>query len=74
MYEIGDYVVKANNGVCRIDNIQHLDLPNTLALSLAMTLSLAACGGGNTAESAGRSAGMGSNPDDTGSGSRMDYK
>ena len=29
MYEIGDYVVKANNGVCRIDNIQHLDLPNT---------------------------------------------
>ena len=29
MYEIGDYVVKANNGVCRIDNILHLDLPNT---------------------------------------------
>ena len=29
VYEIGDYVVKANNGVCRIDNIQHLDLPNT---------------------------------------------
>lgn len=29
MYEIGDYVIKANNGVCRIDDILHLDLPNT---------------------------------------------
>ncbi|WWR16540.1 CarD family transcriptional regulator [Lachnospiraceae bacterium JLR.KK008] len=28
MYEIGDYVIKANNGVCRIENITHLDLPN----------------------------------------------
>lgn len=29
MYEIGDYVIKANNGVCRIEDIMHLDLPNT---------------------------------------------
>lgn len=29
MYEIGSYVVKANNGVCRIADILHLDLPNT---------------------------------------------
>lgn len=29
MYEIGSYVVKANNGVCRIEDILHLDLPNT---------------------------------------------
>lgn len=29
MYEIGSYVVKANNGVCRIDDILHLDLPGT---------------------------------------------
>ena len=29
MYEIGSYVVKANNGVCRIENILHLDLPGT---------------------------------------------
>lgn len=28
MYQVGDYVVKANNGVCRIDQIMHLDLPN----------------------------------------------
>ena len=28
MYEIGDYVIKANNGVCRIDDILHPDLPN----------------------------------------------
>lgn len=28
MYEIGDYVIKANNGVCRIEDILHLDLPN----------------------------------------------
>ncbi|MBO5094731.1 MAG: CarD family transcriptional regulator [Lachnospiraceae bacterium] len=27
MYKIGDYVVKANNGVCRIENILHPDLP-----------------------------------------------
>jgi CarD family transcriptional regulator len=26
MYQIGDYVVKANNGVCRIEDILHLDL------------------------------------------------
>ncbi|MBQ7371665.1 MAG: CarD family transcriptional regulator [Blautia sp.] len=31
MYAIGDYVVKANNGVCRIENIVHLDLPNASA-------------------------------------------
>ena len=29
MYEIGSYVVKANNGVCRIEDILHLDLPGT---------------------------------------------
>lgn len=28
VYEIGDYVIKANNGVCRIEDILHLDLPN----------------------------------------------
>lgn len=28
MYQIGDYVVKANNGICRIDDIRHLDMPN----------------------------------------------
>ncbi len=28
MYQEGDFVVKANNGVCRIDKIMHLDLPN----------------------------------------------
>lgn len=27
MYEIGDYVVKAGNGVCRVENIFHPDLP-----------------------------------------------
>lgn len=29
MYEIGSYVVKANNGVCQITDILHLDLPGT---------------------------------------------
>ena len=29
MYEIGSYVVKANNGVCRIADVLHLDLPGT---------------------------------------------
>lgn len=29
MYEIGSYVVKASSGVCRIEDILHLDLPNT---------------------------------------------
>jgi len=28
VYEIGDYVIKANNGVCRVEDILHLDLPN----------------------------------------------
>lgn len=27
MYEIGDYVVKANNGVCRVENLVPLDMP-----------------------------------------------
>lgn len=27
MYEIGSYVVKSNSGICRIDDILHLDLP-----------------------------------------------
>ena len=27
MYKIGDYVVKANNGVCKIEDILHPDLP-----------------------------------------------
>ena len=26
MYQIGDYVVKANSGICRIDDIRHLDM------------------------------------------------
>lgn len=26
MFEIGDFVVKANNGICRVDNIGHLDI------------------------------------------------
>ncbi len=26
MYSVGDYVVKANNGVCRIEDILHLDV------------------------------------------------
>lgn len=26
MYKIGDYVVKASSGVCRVDNIMHLDM------------------------------------------------
>ena len=28
MYEIGDYVMKANNGVCRVEDTLHPDLPN----------------------------------------------
>jgi CarD family transcriptional regulator len=27
MYKIGDYVIKHNNGVCRIEDIVHLDMP-----------------------------------------------
>lgn len=27
MYSVGEYVVKANKGVCRIENIMHLDMP-----------------------------------------------
>ena len=26
MYEIGDYVVKANNGICKVENIGHPDI------------------------------------------------
>lgn len=26
MYDIGDYVVKVNNGICRIESITHLDM------------------------------------------------
>lgn len=26
MFEIGDFVIKANNGICRIDDIGHLDI------------------------------------------------
>jgi len=26
MYQIGDYIVKNGNGVCRVDNIMHLDI------------------------------------------------
>ena len=29
MYEIGDYVIKANNGVCKVEDILHLDMPGT---------------------------------------------
>lgn len=29
MYEIGDYVIKANDGVCKVEDIVHLDIPNT---------------------------------------------
>ncbi len=29
MYEIGDYVIKSNNGVCKVENILHLDMPGT---------------------------------------------
>ncbi len=28
MYSVGDYVVKANSGVCRIEDILHLDVSN----------------------------------------------
>lgn len=28
MYCVGDYVVKSNDGVCRIDDILHVDMPN----------------------------------------------
>ena len=28
MYENGDYVIKANNGVCRVEDTLHPDLPN----------------------------------------------
>lgn len=28
MYEIGDYVIKANSGVCRVEDTLHPDLPN----------------------------------------------
>ena len=28
VYQIGDYVVKANSGICRIQDICHLDMPN----------------------------------------------
>ena len=28
VFEIGDYVIKAHNGICRIEDILHLDLPN----------------------------------------------
>ncbi len=28
MFEIGDYVIKAHNGICRIEDILQLDLPN----------------------------------------------
>ncbi len=28
MFSVGDYVVKANNGVCRIEDILHLDVSN----------------------------------------------
>lgn len=27
MYSVGEYVVKANKGVCRIEDIMHLDMP-----------------------------------------------
>lgn len=27
VYEIGDYIVKSNDGVCRVDNILHLNIP-----------------------------------------------
>ena len=27
MYKIGDYVVKANNGICLVNEISHLDMP-----------------------------------------------
>jgi CarD family transcriptional regulator len=27
MYQIGDYIVKSSNGVCRIEDITHLDMP-----------------------------------------------
>ncbi len=26
MFEIGDFVIKANNGICRVDDIGHLDI------------------------------------------------
>ena len=29
MYENGDYVNKANNGVCKVEDILHLDMPGT---------------------------------------------
>ncbi|MBD5395892.1 MAG: hypothetical protein HDR23_03370 [Lachnospiraceae bacterium] len=29
MYEIGDYVIKSNNGVCKVEDILHLDMPGT---------------------------------------------
>ncbi len=28
MYEIGDYVIKANSGICRVEDTLHLDMPN----------------------------------------------
>lgn len=27
LYQIGDYVIKANNGVCRVEDIMHPDIP-----------------------------------------------
>lgn len=29
LYQIGDYVIKFNNGVCRVEDIMHLDMPGT---------------------------------------------
>lgn len=28
VYEIGDYVIKANSGICRVEDTLHLDMPN----------------------------------------------
>ena len=28
MYQIGDYVVKVNSGICRVEDITHLDMPD----------------------------------------------
>lgn len=29
VYAIGDYVIKANDGVCKVEDILHLDIPDT---------------------------------------------
>ena len=28
MYQVGEYVVKINNGICRVEDITHLDMPS----------------------------------------------